>query len=172
MSLSLLGSNLNEIPLVSELVPFPKSYDVRTHAIWPVWLAHTIFFQVQEAVLSALGAFPKHLPLRTAKSSIVLMYPCKRLNGTMYWAGLRAARESPEIWMSCMSCVVDGGCIPEVGFFIIDNQDPASPSEDAIAGDNGIHFGLSFPSSLRWLGGAAPSRIFSPPTHRVRPDFE
>ena len=104
MSLSLLGSNLNEIPLVSELVPFAKSYDVRTHAIWPVWLAHTIFFQVQEAVLSALGAFPKHLPLRTAKSSIVLMFLCKRLNGTMYWLDFVQHENHPR--SRCHACRV------------------------------------------------------------------
>jgi len=85
----------------------------------------------------------------------------------MYWAGLRAARESSEIWMSC---VVDGGRIPEVGFFVIDDQE-ATPAQGEIPEENAVQFnilfGLSFPSLLKWVSGAAPPKIVGPPTYSV-----
>lgn len=87
--------------------------------------------------MHALGAFPRHLPPGIRKSFIILKYPCKALDGTVYWPGLQMARDSKEVWMGLM---MDAGRIPEIGVTVDDGvQQHAVPVLlGPLTGPNGV----------------------------------
>ena len=83
--------------------------------------------------MHALGAFQEHLPPGMSKTSIRLKYPCKTLEGTAYWSGLQAAKDSREMWMGLMT-PADAERLPEVGVHIKDGQ----PADEPFIGKNGL----------------------------------
>jgi len=130
--------------------------------------------------LHALGAFQKHLPSGTSKTSIGLKYPCKALDGMMYWSDIEAAKDSREMWMGLM-IPADVERLPEVGVFVEDEQ-PAVPLTELgepLIGKNGlpIRARVMDNTETKWLIEAGQNRpghplpLCLPPTYQVRPYF-
>ena len=126
--------------------------------------------------MHALRGFPRHLPPGIRKSFIILKYPCKALDGTVYWPGLQMARDSKEVWMGLM---MDAGRIPEIGVTVDDGvQQHAVPVLlGPLTGPNGVPLRMRMYDieSQRWVGGASgadpprrPSPKRPPPTYQVR----
>ena len=118
-----------------------------------------------------MEAFPQHLPAGTAKATITLRYPCKALDGTVYWAGLHVAGKSDEMWRH----LVTRNCeILEIGVQL-EEKKPASniPVDEVLFAENGkslqMYFdvleglkwiverteGAAFGSAVSWEGAAA-----------------
>jgi len=121
---------------------------------------------LQEVVLSALAAFPKQIKERSPKSLITLKYPCRDLDGPIYWAGLCTVIESPAIWTSLLG---KDGQIPTFGVVI---GDEATVGVSAIAKlfptDSIMHCYL-LENPLQWVSGKHPTAgIVPPPTYEVR----
>ena len=123
-------------------------------------------FSFQEAVLSALGAFPEQIPAGTSRSSIILKYPCRDLDGSVSWAGLRAARESSDLWMSLMA---DGGRIPAVGVFLNQKMANDSQIDNTMSTVTGLPLKMQFNigEGLKWVGGVETSFVAAPPSYEV-----
>ena len=130
--------------------------------------------------MHALGAFQKHLPSGTSKTSIGLKYPCKALDGTVYWSDLEAAKESREMWTGLMTDP-DTGRPPEVGVFLEDEQPAVPPIEPVgpLIGTNGlpVKARVMDKTEKKWLTEAGHNRLGHPlpkclpPTYQVRPYF-
>ena len=130
--------------------------------------------------MHALGAFQKHLPPGTRKTSIGLKYPCKALDGTVYWSDIEAAKESREMWMGL---VVPGDAqrFAEVGVFVEDEPPAVPPTElvGPLRGKNGLPVKARAldTTKTRWLTEAGQNRpghplpLCLPPTYQVRPYF-
>jgi len=117
--------------------------------------------------LSALAAFPQIIPAETSRSSIILKYPCKVLDGPVYWAGIRATMELPELWMSLFEKC---GHIPTIGVTVEEQEAkeplPQGPSiSGAMSQQLWIQCFLGHGGA--WVGGDAPPTTPLPHTYEV-----
>jgi len=111
--------------------------------------------------LSALAAFPEHIRNGTTGSSITLKYPCRDPEGPMYWAGIRAAKESPEVWISlCKS----GHRIPTFGVSLHEGREDEFLEDHTFPEDTTMKSFLAQP--LRWIE-SIPLTIAPPATYEV-----
>ena len=81
----------------------------------------------------------------------------------MSWAGLRAARDSSDLWMSLIS---DGGRIPAVGVFV--NQKSPQVDNRIMSAVTGLPLRMQshLGEGLKWAGGEA-SLVAGPPSYEV-----
>ena len=130
--------------------------------------------------MHALGAFQKRLPSGTSKTSIGLKYPCKALDGTVYWSDIEAAQESREMWMELM-IPGDAQRFAEVGVFVEDEPPAVPPIEPVgpLIGRNGlpVKARVRDNTETKWLAEAGHNQLGHPlptclpPTYQVRPYF-
>jgi len=111
----------------------------------------------QEAVLSALEAFPTYIKQGTKSTSITLKYPRKDLDG-LYWAGIRSAMESPDVWMSLCN---RGQQIPTIGV-ILNEAEKFEPFPT-----DSVMYCFADPP-LKWASGTPPDTIAPLLTYDVR----
>ena len=109
-----------------------------------------------------MAAFPKQIQEVTKGSSITLKYPRKDLDGTMYWANIRSAMESPEVWIPLCN---SGERIPTVGVAVDEAVDDESPVEPFPVGSMLV---CEIEEPLKWVAGPSPKMIAPPLTYKVR----
>lgn len=117
--------------------------------------------------MNALQAFPRHLTSEISRASINLKYPCKSIDGTLAWAGLRAAKDSPDNWINLMS---DCGRISEIGVCVDDCYLVESPSREPITVESGVPLNVWLipGDSIYWVNLTDRNNPFrAPPTHEV-----
>lgn len=161
MSLTLLDSKKNEIE--SELVQFSHSYEVCTPGSLSDNALTSMSNLDQEAVLSALGAFPQHLKEDIPRENISLKYRL-RVDGTASWIGLRAAKSTADMWKILLA---NGSDIIEIGVLVEEFPPNTLVVNDPIVGKDGEPVKTNFfLNGLKWIGGQ-PNLVDVPPTYEV-----
>ena len=116
-------------------------------------------------------SLPKAYPSRNEQIGYHSQIPSKALDGTVYWPGLRMARDSKEMWIRLMTDAA--GHIPEIGVIVDDEVErPAVQAPAPLTGENGVPMKMCMydPSIGKWISGTPVSDTLPhpPPTYQVR----
>jgi len=97
-----------------------------------------------------------------------LKFPCRALDGSVYWAGMRAARKSYEAWIHT---IIAGGQLPEIGVLYLEKNEKMPDTLKKISTTLNIkatiRFELSNESRWRWILGTTHAPIPTPSTYEV-----